>query len=173
MLMSMFIGASTIELGQSLMTLVSFAILVYFIHRFAWKPIMSILDERADRIEKDLTTAKDKSEQSQKLSQEAEEAIVNAQIEASNIIEEAKAQANPVKEQIINQAREEARKIKADAKIEVEQQRQRAATEMKTEVTDIAVAIADKILQREINADDQQRLIEEFIEGLAVESHEE
>ena len=163
---------SSVELGQSVMTLVAFIVLMYVIYRFAWGPIMQILDERQVKIQQDLQSAEAQNHESQAMSQQAQAKLLEAQTEAATIIEEAKAQAVPVKNTMIQEAQAEIQTMKDAAKRDIERERDLALQSMDQDVTRLSLVIAEKIIQRELTDEDHRRLIEDYIRRLAVEVHE-
>lgn len=163
---------SSVELGQSVMTLVAFIVLMYVIYRFAWGPIMQILDERQAKIQQDLQSAEAQNHESQAMSQQAQAKLLEAQTEAATIIEEAKAQAVPVKNTMIQEAQAEIQTMKDAAKRDIERERDLALQSMDQDVTRLSLVIAEKIIQRELTDEDHRRLIEDYIRRLAVEVHE-
>ena len=132
--------------------LVVFFILAWFTMKFVWPPIVKALDERATKIAEGLAAA-ERGKQSLELAakrsaetvregkEKVVELLVQAEKQSQQIIEEAKAQ-----------ARIEADKVIAGAKAEIEQEVERAKQQLRERVAELAVAGAEKILRKEINA---------------------
>ena len=80
------------SLGQALMTLVSFLILLYCVRRFAWKPLMDILQQRKQMIDKDINEGRQLKESSQRANKEAQATLREAKVTANKILADAKKQ---------------------------------------------------------------------------------
>jgi F-type H+-transporting ATPase subunit b len=148
-------------IGQS----IAFAFFVWFCMKFVWPPIVAILEERAkkisdglqaaDRAAKDLELAQEKStEQMKEAKQEAAAIIESANKRAAQIVDEAK-----------EQAREEGQRIIAGANAEIEQEINRAKQQLREQVAALAVAGAEKILEKSVD----QAANEEMLSKLANE----
>ncbi|QEL56846.1 F0F1 ATP synthase subunit B [Chromobacterium paludis] len=135
-------------LGQA----ITFAILVWFTMKFVWPPLTNMMDERAKRIadglaaaergKQDLEAAEKRvADEIRKAKQQATEIVVAAEKRASQIVDEAK-----------EAARTEGARIVADAKSEIDQEVLRAKESLRAQVADLAVAGAEKILRKEIDA---------------------
>ncbi|MBV8465388.1 MAG: F0F1 ATP synthase subunit B [Burkholderiales bacterium] len=142
----MDINASLI--GQALV----FAILVAFTWKFIWPPLTAALDERAKRIADGLSAA-DRAKHDLELAEKrAAEELRKAKAQASDII----AQAEKRAAQIVEEARDEGRaagdREKAAAHAEIEQQAHQVKEELRLRVSELAIAGAEKILRREVDA---------------------
>ena len=91
------------------------------------------------------------------------EQIDNAKAEASSIIENARIEANRVRDKIINNAREEAEANKNKILSEIDRSKEEAVSSVRKQAVDIAIVMAETILKRNINREDNQALINEFI----------
>ena len=101
------------------------------------------------------------------------EQIDNAKAEASAIIENARVEANRIRDKIINNAREEAEVNKNKIMAEIDRSKEDAMNSIKKQALDIAVVMAETILKRNINKDDNQALINEFINNANKENSEQ
>jgi F-type H+-transporting ATPase subunit b len=150
-------------LGQ----LVFFAILIWFSWRFIWPPLMNAIEERQKKIADGLAAA----ERSQKDLNEAQdrvnEALREARGKANEIIEQAHQRANQLIDQAKNDAVAEAERQKAAAQAEIEQSVHRAREQLRTQVAALAVAGAEKLIQREINADTHRDLLDRLVSEIS------
>ncbi|WP_373974015.1 F0F1 ATP synthase subunit B [Chitinibacter sp. SCUT-21] len=141
------------EFNMSLVgQMITFAILIYFTMKFVWPPLTKMMDERAkriadglaaaDRAKQDLENAEKKSaDKLREAKQQAAEIIAQAEKRAAQLVEEAKSNAKVEGERLI-----------AGAQGEIEQQIQHAKETLRQQVATLAVAGAEKILQREVDA---------------------
>ncbi|MFC3531646.1 F0F1 ATP synthase subunit B [Vogesella facilis] len=135
-------------LGQA----ITFAILVWFTMKFVWPPLTNMMEERAKRIadglaaaergKQDLEAAEKRvADELRQAKQQATELVIAAEKRASQIVEEAK-----------DVARTEGAKLVADAKAQIDQEVLRAKESLREQVAGLAVAGAEKILRKEIDA---------------------
>lgn len=149
-------------LGQS----IAMAVFVWFTLKFVWPPINAAIEERqkkiadglaaTDRAEKDLHLAQDKAKEYLREAKEQASAIIEqARKRESKMIDEAVAKANAEREQILEQAR-----------AEVEADRRRLREELRKQVASLAVAGAERILQREIDDAAHSDILEKLVQEL-------
>jgi F-type H+-transporting ATPase subunit b len=135
-------------IGQSIAMLV----FVWFCMKFIWPPIMQAIEERQTQIADGLAAAERGQQSLDKAQVEAEDIIGDARKQATGILDQAHARANEiVADGKADGVKERDRQVTA-AKAEVEQETNRAREELRGQVSAIAVASAEKILQREIDS---------------------
>lgn len=132
------------------MTLV-FVILLIILKKFAWKPIMEALREREQSISSSLAMAEQTKAEMKQLQADNEKLLAQARIERDAILNDA----NKVKDQIIIDARDKAQ-IEADriveaARLNIESEKRAALTEIKTQVAELSIEIAEKVLVAELS----------------------
>jgi F-type H+-transporting ATPase subunit b len=152
--------------GLIFWTVIIFLLTLLILGKYAWKPILKMLDERERGIAESIETAdRIKAEMSQ-MKSEHEQMLIEAKAERSRILKEAK----EVKDQIIgeakNQAKIEAQKIIEDAQLEINNQKMAALTDVKNQVGNLAIEVAEKILRKELSEKQAQQ---HYIRQLAEE----
>jgi len=135
-------------LGQA----ITFAILVWFTMKFVWPPLTNMMDERAKRIADGLAAAERGKQDLEQASLRVEAEIRAAKQQATELILTAEKRANQVIDEAKQAARTEGERIIADAKAEIDQEVLRAKEALRSQVASIAVAGAEKILRKEIDA---------------------
>jgi len=146
--------------------LIVFSILIWFIKAVLWEPIINILEDRKKRIADGLA-ASEKGMKDQELAAEnAKQAIKQAKQEAAEIIAHAKARDTQMIEEAKNKAVEEADRVMAGAQAEIDQEVNRAKDSLRTQVSDLAVAGASKILGKEVDANAHKAALKELIEQI-------
>ena len=148
--------------GLIIWTTIIFTLLLIILKRFAWKPILSAVDERNKSIEEALKSA-DKAKKEMELLNADNERILNeAKAQRDVLLKEAR----DIKESVINEAKatanKEADKILSSAKEQIANEKMKAITELKNSVAVLSIGIAEKILKRELKERASQ---EEFVEG--------
>lgn len=152
--------------GLFIWTILTFLILLAVLSRFAWKPLLAALQARQDRIAQSLEDAKRAQEETERLKRDAAEIIRQARVEAASIVSSSRTDAERVREEVRQKARTEAAAIIAAAERQIEAEAVRARDEVRTEAADLAVAIASKLIRRNISADDNRGMIDEMIGSL-------
>lgn len=146
--------------------MISFGLFVFFCMKFVWPPLISAIEERQKRIADGLAAA-DRGKHDLELAQErATEVLREARTQASEIIEQANKRAAQIVEDAKDDAVSEAERIRESARHDVEQQAARAREELRGKVVSIAVAGAEKIIERNIDETDQAKMLDKVIAEL-------
>lgn len=156
-------GLLKTEPGLLIWTAVTFLLLVLVLWKFAWKPITTGLDSRADRIKKDLDEAEQKSKKAQELIDEKIQELDKARKEASDIINRAEKTAKESRQDILDKAKKEADDQVVNAKRQIDEARDRALDEIKQSITNLSIEIAQKMIQKSLSPEDHKSLIEDTI----------
>ncbi|HJA89318.1 MAG TPA: F0F1 ATP synthase subunit B [Candidatus Jeotgalibaca merdavium] len=165
MTLGLILGAST-TLGDSLVTLISFLLLFVVIKSVAWKPLMNMLAQREEAINADLDKAETARLSAEQQLAEVELQLREARTKANDTLSRAQAEGTEMQRAIVEEAKEDARRIRTQAEKEIDLERKQAFTSLRSEISEMSISIAEGIIGKELNADDQNRLIEEFIKGL-------
>ena len=160
------IGAAGLELGDMLFTLVTFIVLMLLVGKYAWGPVTKMMAKRQDKITGDLDYADKSRAEAQELLSKRQSELKNTQAEAVSIVNTAKANGEKQSKEIVAQAHAEATDLNAKAQDDIAQAKQDALNGARDQVADLSVTIASKIIGKELNADDQQALIDDYIKGL-------
>lgn len=132
--------------------LLAFAVFVWFTMRYVWPPLSAALEERRKKIADGLAAA-ERGEKEQQLAQErATEVIKEAKQQANEIMASAQKRATELVEESKTTAREEGERIKEQAHSQIEQEINRAKEDLRKQVSQLAVAGAEQILAKEIDA---------------------
>jgi F-type H+-transporting ATPase subunit b len=142
--------------------MIAFGVFVAFCMKYVWPPIMKALEERASKIAEGLAAA-ERGQQEQELGRKrALEVMHKAKADAAEIVSQAQKRYNEILEQAKHDADAEAARRKTAADAELEQEANRAREELRERVSTLAVAAAEKILQKEIDANAHKALVESF-----------
>ncbi len=154
------------DIGNAVWTLVIFLLVVFVLGKFAWGPLLAGLQKREQFIRDSLAQAKAENDKATALAAEYEQKVLEAKTEATAIVEEGRRDAEAVKRQIEEQGRAEADKMIKRARREIEIAQQTAVKEIYVTSARLATDLAARILGREVNANDHERLIAESIERI-------
>ena len=152
--------------GLYIWTIITFLLLFYVLAKFAWKPLLSMLEERENLIKRSLSDAETAREELQKINLESEAIITKARTEAQSILSDGKAAAEKIKDDTVAKAREEASKIRKEAKQQIKAEKDRAISDIKKEVVDLSLNVAEKLIKKNISEKDNTSLIEESLEKI-------
>ena len=151
------------NLGNAIWTLAIFVIVVVVLGKFAWGPILSLLQERENFIHKALSDAKHDREQAEANRRDYTAKLQAAHAEAAALVEEARRDAERLREEIRQKARTEAENTLANAQRQIQLETSRALEQIRREAVDLSVMIASKIIQRNLTKEDNERLIDEAL----------
>jgi F-type H+-transporting ATPase subunit b len=156
----------SLEPGMLIWTFITFALLLWILKKFAWKPLLGALEGREQRITNNLQQAEDARVSAERLLAEHRALVENSEREARKIVDEAKAAAETLKQTIVDNANEQARQMLDIARTEIQREKSAALTQLREEVADLAVKAAGKILGEELNVDRHRKMVDDFITGL-------
>jgi len=146
---------------------ISFGIVAFLLHKFAYKPIQTVLEERRKRIAQGLADAENIKRELAKAQEKAQEVLTQAGQQGSKLIEEARAAAARVQEQETQKAIAAAKDIVDKARQATEAEHQRMLAELRREVGRLVVQTTAKVTGKILTPADQQRLAEETNRELA------
>jgi F-type H+-transporting ATPase subunit b len=146
--------------------LIAFMVFVWFCMKYVWPPLLAAIEERQKKIADGLE-ASVRAEKDLELAQEkATEQLKDAKAQAAEIVEQAKKRASQLEESEKQKAYSEREKIIASGYAEIEAERNRAKEELRSQVAALAVAGAEQILQREIDVNAQNDIVEKLVAEL-------
>ncbi len=154
----------TFTWGDSLIQLLAFIILLALLKKYAWAPLVKLMKDREEHVASEIESAEKARKEANELLQEYKELMKNARVEAQQFIENAKKQGESQYKEIIEQAREEAERIKESARLEIQSEKEKAVHELREQVASLSVMIASKVIEKELSEEDQEALIQEYIE---------
>ena len=152
--------------GLFIWTILTFLVLLALLTKFAWKPLLAALQARQEGILRSLDDAKRAHEEMDRVKRESAEIIRQAHVEASSIVSNSRTDAERVREETKQKARAEAAAIVAAAERQIESEAIRARDDVRRDAADLAVAIASKLIRRNISVEDNRVMIDEMIGSL-------
>lgn len=153
--------------GLIFWTAISFLIVLLILKKFAWGPIVSMLEEREKGIQSAIDRAHSAKDEAESILKKNRELLAKADSEADRIIREGKAYADKVRSELTEKAQQESQKMIAAAKDEIEQEKRRALDVLRNEVADMAVKGAEKIIRTALDAEKQKVVVDDMIKELA------
>ena len=146
-----------------------FGILLFLLWRFAWKPILKAVNDREDGIKDALAAAEDAKKEMQNLQANNEQLLKQARAERDAMMKEAR----EIKDKMISDAKEEAKEVAAklimNAQASIDQEKQAALSELKNQVAELSIGIAESVVKKELSAKkDQLKLVEDLLEDVTL-----
>lgn len=158
-----FVG---IDPWTALFTFCNMMITFAVLKKFLFKPVKKMIDDRQTEIDTMYADADAAKQKAAELEQEYQQHLQNIRDERDTLLREATARAQKREEEIVGEARAEAAALRAAAEADIAQERKKAVNDLKNEIGGIAVDIAGKVVEREINETDHKALIDEFIRNV-------
>ncbi|MGN0988892.1 MAG: F0F1 ATP synthase subunit B [Eubacteriales bacterium] len=156
----------SINIWQILISLCNLAILFLILKKFLYKPVKNVLAQRQAAIDDCYSSAAEAEKDAFAAKEEYRHRLENARQEADGIIDSAKAVASKRGDEIVAQAQNEADSIVRQAQNDAVLERKKAEEDIRRQIVDVSSAIAEKMLEREINEDDHKELIDSFIDSI-------
>lgn len=152
--------------GVVFWTVVTFIVLLLVLKKFAWKPLLGALEERENSIKDSLEAAERAMQKAKKVTQENEAALREAELMAQQVRREAIEEAELIRAERIEKAKDEADQLLEHARNTIEQEKKRALLELRDEVAKLAIQAASAIIDTELDAEKNKKLIDKFIKEL-------
>ena len=152
--------------GLYIWTIVTFLVLVGLLAKFAWRPLLDALESRQAQIRQSLDDARQARIELEKLNVESARILTSARADAEAIVAQTRVDADRFREELRQKARVEAAGIVQNAERQIEQETAKAIRQIRLEAVDLSVALASKLLQRNVTREDNERLIEETFKQL-------
>ena len=142
---------------------------IFLVKVFFLDKIKAILDARREAADKEITDAKTATEEAMVIKATYEQNMLESKAKAEKILQSAQQTAVQRGDQIISDAQKTAVAMKQKAEAEIAQEKKRALNDAKNEISEIAMAIASKVVGRELTADDHAKMVDSFIDELCGE----
>lgn len=158
------LGTLGINLKLFIAQLVNFAIVLFVLWKWAWKPILKVLDERAKRVERSIEDAKRIEEEMKALDKKRNELLREAEQGAQAIIAEAGRVATAQRAAEMEKTKSEVSKLLARGKIELVQEKEQMVRAARAELSELVVAAAEKVLVEKLDAKRDEELVKKVLE---------
>ena len=149
--------------GLFVWTILTFLILVALLARFAWRPLLQALERRQATIAQSLDDAQRARQELERLQRESVQIMAQARAEAESMLARSRSDAEALREELKQKARTEAAGIVKNAERQIQLETARAIQQIRHEAVDLSVAIASKILRRQVTREDNEALIQEAL----------
>ena len=152
--------------GLYIWTIVTFGVLVLLLRKFAWVPLLAALDRRETMIAGAVDDARKAREELERVKQDSAKVLAEARKDAESIVARTRADAERLREELRKKAADEAAGIVTNAERRIQQETAKAIQQVRAEAVDVSLAIASKLLQRNVTKEDNERLIADVVNSL-------
>ncbi len=159
-------GLMDLKPGLTLWTAITFLVLLVVLSRFAWGPIVKMLDERERTIRGAIDQAKKERAEAEKLLAEQKESLAVARREAAELAKKGQQEVEALRGELTARAKKEADDLVASARQQIQEERAKAVAELKSQVADLAIDAAARLIQANLDEKAQRALVEEYIKQL-------
>lgn len=165
------IGANVggLRVGDMLVQLFFFLVLLVLLKKYAWGPLMDKMQEREEYVANEIEMAEKSRTEAEQAVKEATTQLKQTKQEAQKIIEDARNAGVRQEKDIVESARLESDRLKQAAKEEIQNEKDKALQALQDKVASLSVLIASKVIEKEISAQDQEQLINEYIKEVGEE----
>lgn len=150
-----------------LISAVGFLILVFVLSKFAFGPLLGVLEQRQTTIRGNLDEAEARRNEMVRLQHEYEERLAKIEDEARDKIQSAIREAQAARDEIITKAQADSHAIVARGNEELAQERAKAMEEMRNEVAELAIQVAGRVVKQNLDAGNHARLIDDVIGSIS------
>jgi F-type H+-transporting ATPase subunit b len=159
-------GIMDLRPGLTIWTAITFLLLVVLLSKFAWGPIVKMLDERERTIRDAIEQAKKERAEAEKMLTEQKASLAAAQREAAALAQRSKAEVEALRADLTARARKEADDLVAQARRQIQEEKAKAIAELKGQVADLAIDAARRLIKSSLDEKAQRALVEEYIAQL-------
>lgn len=147
--------------------IISFGILLWVLYKFAFPPILEALETRERKIRESIEQAEQNRVTAEQRLAEYEAKLNGAAQEAEAIVADAKAKAQRLLEENEQRLRTESERIQSETTQEIERERRKALQDIRNEAADLALTVAERVLERSLSDDDHRRLAQQAVQAVA------
>ena len=156
----------SVNIWQILISLINLLIIYRILKKFLFKPVQKVMNERQAQVDRIYGDANQSKAQAEQMKQEYEQKLASAREEADGLVKNAVQTAQKRSDQMVSEASAQASRIKQKADEEIAQQKKKMLQDVRDEISDLAVEIASKVVEREISPRDYDGFVEEFIRNV-------
>ena len=153
-----------LEIQQILTQAIGFLVLLFILKKIAWKPLLSLLDERREKISSEFRNIERTKSELSRLEQDYKARLAEIEAQARQKIQEAIAEGQRIAVEVQEKAREEGKNILNKAKDNIELEVAKARVELRNQVASLAIRAAEKVIKEELSEERHKRLVNEFID---------
>lgn len=159
-------GLTDIDSTLFYATIVLFILFAFVLGKFAWKPLLDIVESRETSVREQVDGAQKAQAEAQALLQQRQDELLAAAREREELIGRAQKEAEQIRAELVGKARSDAEAILEKAKQQIQLEKGRAVQELRGQVADLAMEAASRIVQSSLTPDAQKKLVDDYIRSL-------
>lgn len=152
--------------GLFIWTIITFLVLLWLLAKFAWKPLLALLEKREENIRNSLKDAEKAREELEALNQKTEKLLAEARVEAQGIVSAGRAAAEKLQDDLAKKAKEKSESLIAESKRQIQSEKDEALSEIKSEVVTLSLEIASKLIEKNLSDKDNRELIDSTLKNI-------
>ncbi|OXM14175.1 F0F1 ATP synthase subunit B [Paenibacillus herberti] len=147
--------------------MLAFGILYWLMNRYAFKPLFAVMEQRRQMVLDQMNAAENSRKEASAEMEAQKQALAQARQEANEIIEKARVTSTKQADNIVDTARSEATRLKDEAVRDIESEKNKAIASLRSEVGSISVAIASKIVEKQIDEKSQEQIVDNYLKEVS------
>lgn len=155
-----------LELGQIITHIIGFVIAVVILKKFAWKPLLSMLEERKSKIRSEFDSIEEERQKAEKLYSDYQTKLEEIDSLARTKIQEAGREGQVLANEIKENARQEARQIVSRTREEIQRDLDKAKVQLRDDVVSMTLQIAEKIIQEKLDQEKDRQLVSRLLDEM-------
>ena len=159
-------GIMDLQPGLTIWTAITFLLLLVLLSKFAWGPIVKMLEERERTIRDAIEQAKKERAEAERMLNQQKATLAQAQREAAALAQASRQEVEALRAELTSKARKEADELVAAARRQIQEEKTKALAELRGQVADLAIAAARRLIQSSLDEKAQRALVEEYISQL-------
>ena len=163
-------GITDINVALSLWTAITFAILLFVLGKFAWGPILQMMETREKTIADAIEAAKKERAAAEAASAEMKASLEKARAESADMVRRNQQEVAAAKQELMQQARKESEELLLAARKTIAEETRQALSELRSQAVDLAIDAANKLVQSNMDEKKQKQLVEEYLAQLPRET---
>jgi F-type H+-transporting ATPase subunit b len=157
-----------VEPGLVVWSAITFLLLLLVLRKFAWKPILSAIENRETHIRESIERAEEAQRKADENLKSYQKIMEDARKESREILEKGRMTAETMREEILDKAKEESARMVEKAKKEISLEREKSLDEIRRLAVDLSLAAASKLVERSLKDSDHEKIVEQYIKEMKV-----
>ena len=152
--------------GLVLWTILTFLLLLWLLRKVAWKPLLEALHKREEHVRESMERAEQAKIDAERILEENKKQLAGAEAESKQILAEGRALAEKLKNEMLEQTNQQSRKMIDRAREEIERDKEAALAQLRSEVAQLAIKAAEKLLDENLDEAKQRKIIDTYLKEL-------
>src|SRR6266446_1614470 len=152
--------------GTIIWTIITFVILAFLLGRFAWKPLLQVLEERERTVRESLDQARKARTEAEETLRRNQDLLAGARRETAAILEQGKREAESLRAETLARTRKEAQDLVEQGKRQIQFEQKQAMEQLRSQVADLAIQAAERLIARSLDDAKHRELVDDYVKSL-------